>query len=217
MKEIMCITDVLCQALQQKSQDILNAINSVSTAKKLIQKLRDDDWEKLLESVVSFSKKFEIDIPNLSTRYIEGRGRNQRNHITMEHHYHFDIFNAAIDFQLQELNCRFGEMAVKLLTLSSALDPNDGYKSFKIDDICSLAEVYYPLYFFEQKKINLGFQLKYFELDVHNDLKLQNLSSVAELCQGLVETEKSKTYYLIGRDRKICLVLTIPVSTATTE
>jgi hypothetical protein len=169
----------------------------------------------LLESVVSFSKKFEIDIPDLSTRYIEGRGRNQWNHITVEHNYHFDIFNAAIDFQLQELNCRFSERAVKLLTLSSALDPNDGYKSFKIDDICSLAEVYYSLDFSEQEKINLGFQLKYFELDVHNDLKLQNLSSVIELCQGLVETEKSKTYYLI--DRLIRLVLTLPVSTTTTE
>jgi hypothetical protein len=83
---------------------------------------------------------------------------------------------------LQELNFGFGERAAKLLTLSSALDPNDGYKSFKIDDICSLAEVYYPLDFSEQEKINLEFQLKYFELDVHNDLKLQNLSSVAELC-----------------------------------
>jgi hypothetical protein len=101
------------------------------------------------------------------------------------------------------------------LTLSSALDPEDGYKSFKIDDICSLVEVYYPLDFSEHGKINLGFQLKYFELDVHNDLKLQNLSSVAELCQGLVETGKSKTYYLI--DRLIRLVLTLPVSTATTE
>jgi hypothetical protein len=70
----------------------------------------------------------------------------------VEHHYHFDIFNAAIDFQLQELNCRFGERAVRLLTLSSALDPNDGYKSFKIDDICSLAEVYYPLDFSEQEE-----------------------------------------------------------------
>jgi len=133
----------------------------------------------------------------------------------VEHHYHFDIFNAAIDFQLQELSCRFGERAVKLLTLSSALDPKDGYKSFKIDDICSLAEVYYPLDFSEHEKINLGFQLKYFELDVHNDLKLQNLSSVVELCQGLVETRKSKTYYLI--DRLIRLVLTLPVSTTTTE
>jgi hypothetical protein len=50
----------------------LNAINSVSATKKLIQKLRDDDWDKLLENVVSFSKKFEIDIPDLSARYIEG-------------------------------------------------------------------------------------------------------------------------------------------------
>jgi hypothetical protein len=58
--------------------------------------------------------------------------------------------------------------------------------------------------------------VKYFELDMHNDLKLQNLSSITsivELCQGLVKTEKSKTYYLI--DRLIRLVLTLSVSTTT--
>jgi hypothetical protein len=42
MKEIMVTIDVLCQVLQQKSQDILNAVHSISIAKKLIQKLRDD-------------------------------------------------------------------------------------------------------------------------------------------------------------------------------
>jgi hypothetical protein len=65
----------------------------------------------------------------------------------MEHYYHFDVFNTTIDFQLQELNFRFGERAMELLTLSSALDPNDAYKSFNIDDICSLAEKYYSLDF----------------------------------------------------------------------
>ena len=71
MKKIMGITDVLCQVLQQKSQDILNAIHSVSIAKKkLIQELRDDDWDNLLENIVSFSKKFEINILNLSACYI---------------------------------------------------------------------------------------------------------------------------------------------------
>ena len=48
-----------------------------------------------------------------------------------------------------------------------------------------------------------------------NHLKLQKLSSIAELCQGLIEAEKSDTYYLI--DRLIRLALTLPVSTATTE
>ena len=81
VKEIMDITDVLCQVLQQKSQDILNAINSVSIAKKLIQQLRDDGWDNSLENVVFFSKKAGIDILNLSSCYIEGRGCNQKNHI----------------------------------------------------------------------------------------------------------------------------------------
>ncbi|XP_059434146.1 uncharacterized protein LOC132167252 [Corylus avellana] len=215
MKEIMGITEVLCQVLQQKSQDILNAVHLVSIAKKLIQKLRDDGWDNLLENIVSFCKKSEIDIPDLSARYIERRGRNQKNHITVEHHYHFDIFNTTIDFQLQELDSRFGEKAMELLTLSSALDPKDAYKSFKIDDICILAEKYYPLDFSEKEKINLRCQLRYFEFDVLTDPTLQNLSSIAELCQGLAKTKKSKTYYLI--DRLIRLVLTLPVFTATTE
>eukprot|EP00258_Populus_trichocarpa_P034057 XP_024450076.1 zinc finger MYM-type protein 1 [Populus trichocarpa] len=42
MKNVMGITDVLCQALQQKSQDILNVMHLVTTTKTLIQKLRDD-------------------------------------------------------------------------------------------------------------------------------------------------------------------------------
>jgi len=100
MMEIMGTTDRLCQHLQQKSQDILNTMQLVSSTKTL-QKLRDEDCDNLLEEVVSSSKKFEIDILDLSARYVEGRGRHQRDHITVEHHYHFDIFNDTIDFQLQ--------------------------------------------------------------------------------------------------------------------
>ena len=54
MKEMMGITYVLCQALQQHSQDLLNAMHLVSTTKSLIQELRDDGWEPLLASVISF-------------------------------------------------------------------------------------------------------------------------------------------------------------------
>jgi hypothetical protein len=53
----------------------LNAIHLVSIIKKkkkkLIQKLRDNGWDDLLENIVSFSKKFEIHIPDLSACYIE--------------------------------------------------------------------------------------------------------------------------------------------------
>ena len=42
MKEIVRITNILCQALQQHSQDLLNVMHLVSTTKSLIQELRDD-------------------------------------------------------------------------------------------------------------------------------------------------------------------------------
>ena len=51
----------------------------------------------------------------------------------------------------------FGEGEMELLTLSSALDPKFGYKSFKIDDISSLVEKYYPLHFSKQEKLNLSY------------------------------------------------------------
>jgi hypothetical protein len=95
------------------------------------------------------------------------------------------------------------------------LNPKNAYKLFKIDDICILAEKYYPLDFSEQQKINLRYQLRYFEFDVLTEPTLQNLPSIVELCQGLAKTEKSKTYYLI--DRLIRLILTLLMSTATSE
>jgi hypothetical protein len=57
--------------------------------------------------------------------------------------------------------------------------------------------------------------LQHYELDVPNHPKLKNMSLIADLCQGLVETEKSTIYQLI--DRLIRLILTLPVSTVTTK
>ncbi|KAJ9174012.1 hypothetical protein P3X46_017087 [Hevea brasiliensis] len=108
--EIMGITDILCRALQQNSQDIVNAIQLVSTTKALIQDLRDDGWQPLLENVKAFWSKNEIDIPNLEGVYTRSRSksRHQGNStITIEHHFRVDIFCATIDCQLQELNSRF--------------------------------------------------------------------------------------------------------------
>ena len=60
MKEIVRITNILCQALQQHSQDLLNVMHLVSTTKSLIQKLRDDGWEPLLASVISFCEQHKL-------------------------------------------------------------------------------------------------------------------------------------------------------------
>ena len=40
--------------------------------------MRDDRWEPLLASVISFCEQHEIDIPDMNARYTKGRGRYRR-------------------------------------------------------------------------------------------------------------------------------------------
>ncbi|GJX82221.1 zinc finger MYM-type protein 1-like protein [Tanacetum coccineum] len=173
MKKIMEITDKLCKFLQNKSQDIVNALTLVSTTKTLIQKLRDDGWQSLIDQVVCFCDKYNIPVPDMSATYRDIiRSRNKKDDVTVEHHYRVDVFIVAIDSQLQELNN------------SVTLDPK---KSFNADDICKLVTKYYPLDFTEQERIELRLELQHFKLD--SDPELKNVSSLSALYRGLRKTK----------------------------
>ncbi|XP_071687097.1 uncharacterized protein [Rutidosis leptorrhynchoides] len=63
--------------------------------------------------------------------------------------------------------------------------------------------------------IHIKHELQHYELDVPNHPELKNVQTAAELCRGLRETEKTEIYPLL--DRLIRLILTLPVSTATSE
>ncbi|XP_017604620.1 uncharacterized protein LOC108451442 [Gossypium arboreum] len=215
MKEVLGITDNLCQALQRRSQDILNAMSLVLTTKDLIQKLRDDGWNELLKNVISFCETSELDFPDMNAQYIVGRSRNKKEDVTVEHHHRVDIFFATIDTQLQELKSRFNENVVELLTLTAALGPNEFFKLFDIDKICILVNKFYPEDFSQQEKERLPYELKYYELDVYKHPDLRKISTLSELCRSLVESGKSVMYPIV--DRLIRLILTLPVSTASSE
>ncbi|XP_073128229.1 uncharacterized protein [Henckelia pumila] len=217
MHKIMAITDLLCRALQEKSLDILNAMDLVSTTKTLLHTLREEGYDILLMIVQSVCENNGIEIPDMNACYRSGTRSScqQRDSITFEHHYRFDVFNAAIDFQVEELNNRFDDGAVELLRLSAALEPRNNFKLFNADDIYNLAEKFYPGDFNGQELHYLRSQLVHYKVDnIHNE-RFQNISTISELCRRLVETEKAKYYQSI--DKLIRLVLTLPVSTATTE
>ncbi|KAJ4814422.1 zinc finger MYM-type-like protein [Rhynchospora pubera] len=108
MKEIMMITDLLCHTLQQNSLDALNAAHLVSTTKQLLQKLRDNGWEPLMEQVTSFCLEHEVELPNMNSMYVDlTKSRDKRDNTTMEDHYRVDIFTSAVDRQLEQLNARY--------------------------------------------------------------------------------------------------------------
>jgi hypothetical protein len=88
--------------------------------------------------VKSFCKKYNINVLDMNTRYVkrQGRAHHQQVDFTIEHNYLENIFCAAIDSQLQELNHWFSKHAVKLLILALTLDPRVVHESFRIEDIC---------------------------------------------------------------------------------
>jgi hypothetical protein len=49
-----------------------------------------------------------------------------------------------MNFQLKELNSRFKDGTMKLLVLSSVLEPKNNFKLFKVDAICKLIDNFYP-------------------------------------------------------------------------
>ncbi|KAL4281421.1 hypothetical protein GQ457_03G013840 [Hibiscus cannabinus] len=109
MKKLLGLSDNLCQALQRRTQDIVNAMSLVSTTKELIQNFRDNGWDDLLMEVSSFCEKNCVEIPDMTTIYTAGKGRSRRPiNITLEHHYRVDLFTASVDSQLHEINkkCR---------------------------------------------------------------------------------------------------------------
>jgi phage terminase large subunit-like protein len=71
MKELMGVPDLLCKKLQQKSQDIVNAMDDVATTKKLIQNLRDHGWSSLISVVTSFCSKHGIVTPDMNVLCVD--------------------------------------------------------------------------------------------------------------------------------------------------
>ncbi|XP_071680246.1 uncharacterized protein [Lolium perenne] len=104
------------QLLAKQAEDIEREIElgeldtgKVSNTKVLLGKLREDGWEPLLKEVQAFCMKHEIEVPDLSRRYVDVRkSRNKHDNTTTLHHYKADVFYVAIDQQLVELNDRFG-------------------------------------------------------------------------------------------------------------
>ncbi|KAK9713266.1 hypothetical protein RND81_06G016100 [Saponaria officinalis] len=182
MIRILGITNDLCQALQRKSQDILNAMH----------------LENLLQQVLLFCNNHDIEVPNMEDHYIYGRRRfrQPKDCVTYLHYFRNDVFIAAIDSQLHELDFRFNDEMIELLSLSSSLDPNRKFQNFKADDIYKLVSKFYPADFTEQEKLNLKSQLDLFLLEIKEHPQLDSLKSISDLFR---------------------LVLTLPVSTATAE
>ncbi|KAJ0802246.1 hypothetical protein HanPI659440_Chr03g0126961 [Helianthus annuus] len=215
MKTVFEVTNELSSVLQKKDENIVTAMSLVKPVKERLQVIRDDGWETLLTSVVSFCNKNDIEVPNMEdVRKVILRKNRQQPKTTNLHHYQVEVFFATIDLLLQELNSRFDEVVMELLVCMGSLSPIDSFSSFDKQKLIRLAE-FYPNEFSSIDLRHLNNQLDNYIDDVRKDERFMGLKDIKELSKKLVEVKKHQVYNLVYLLIKLALIL--PIATASVE
>ena len=119
-----------------------------------------------------------------------------------------------IDQISQELDNRFDEVNMELLSCMSAFNPSNSFASFDAQKIHRLAQ-FYPNDIPENYLLKLELQLDNYIDDMRRDDNFRGLESPVDLSVKLVETKRHKVYDMVYLLLKLVLVL--PVATATIE
>jgi hypothetical protein len=108
-----------------------------------MQQLRSDGWEQFLQKVTLFCNKHGVNVPAMEDNYIPyGRStrfvQNQRN----DDHFRREVYIGVIDRISQELESRFNEVNMELLSCMTAFDPSNSFAAFDAHKVRRLAEFY---------------------------------------------------------------------------
>ncbi|XP_039015479.1 zinc finger MYM-type protein 1-like [Hibiscus syriacus] len=180
MKRIFGIMNELNKSLQRKDQDIVNAMSLVTLTKEILQNMRENECESFFATITSFCNKNNIDILNMDVVYTPpGRKKRCSLDTTNIHHFRIEVFLGVIDLQLQELNNRFDEVSIELLTCMASLSPLDKFSSFDKQKILRFVELYLD---------------EFTSVDMRRDDRFWVLKDMGELSIKLVETKKHQVY-----------------------
>ena len=215
MIELLSTTDSLSRALQRKDQDIVEAMHLIMGVKERLQDTRDNGWEPLFKRVKSFYDKNEIIVSNMD-KEVNARGTSarRRKKVTNMHSYHVEIFLAAIDAILTEMNHRFCEVSLELLVGMAALNPRNSFSSFDVDKLVRLAEIYAED-FDVGHILLLPSELKEFHVHVRNNKEFLGCTELSKVAEIMVKTKMNTSYPLVYRLIELTLIL--PVATASVE
>ncbi|XP_042425762.1 uncharacterized protein LOC122013568 [Zingiber officinale] len=108
MKMILGMTHELSLMLQQKDQNIVQAISLIESVK--VPEMKDNCL-------------------------IGGRSRRRKQVITNLHYYRVEIFYQVVDLFTQEMNTRFSEVSTELLSCIACLHPRNSFSEFNVQKL----------------------------------------------------------------------------------
>ncbi|XP_028076155.1 uncharacterized protein LOC114278337 [Camellia sinensis] len=198
----------MIDVLERISED---GLNSEQRAEANLQKMRESGWTSLLDDILSFCEKHEIDFPQMEDMFVaQGRKRHNAQEITNLHHYRVELFYTVLDMQIQELNARFTESNIQLLLCVACLNPSNFFSSFDGKKLIHLAE-FYPKEFSLVELIVLDTYI----IDMLSSSEFSMLNGIAYLAKKMVETGRDKVYPLVYF--LLTLALILPIATVTVE
>ncbi|XP_004966987.1 zinc finger MYM-type protein 1-like [Setaria italica] len=196
---ILGYTNELSECLQRREQDILNAVSLVNVAKKRMQELRSNGWDNFLERVTSFCDKHDVDVPAMDGDYVpygksarKSRARKQTN----DDHFRREVYIGVIDQISQELDNRFDEINMELMSCMAAFNPSNSFESFDAQKLRRLAK-FYPKDFSNNNLLRLELQLDNYIDDIRKDDRFKGLDNIVDLSFKLVQTKRHKVYDMV--------------------
>ncbi|XP_042387408.1 uncharacterized protein LOC121979487 [Zingiber officinale] len=116
MKMILRMAHELSLVLQQKDQNIVQAISLIKSVKDQFQIFREEGWYTITDKVNTFCELNEIPVPKMKDNcLIGGRSRRRRKVITNLHYYHVEIFYQDPNFSGIEDLGSFAQKIVETL------------------------------------------------------------------------------------------------------
>ncbi|XP_050220148.1 uncharacterized protein LOC126670457 [Mercurialis annua] len=213
MRKILGTSHVLSNSLLHRN--IATAMNLIDYFKEVLQKLREDGWDALLQEVVIFCQKMHIPVPDMEEHLpIPGRSRRVGQTITYHHHYRNEIFLAVIDLLVVEMNNRFSETSNVLLGYISCLDPSNSFARFDQHKLISFAMLYSDDFSSTDMSI-LKDQLQTYICDVRKSSDFTSCHDLASLARKMVQTYRHLVFPLVYRLIELALIL--PVATSSVE
>ncbi|XP_042038200.1 uncharacterized protein LOC121784086 [Salvia splendens] len=214
MKHLLGVIQPLSCALQQRDQDILNAIFLIENVKESLRSFREFGWDAFLQEVNDFCGANDISITNMDDDAPKRISKRNGSNIKNYHHYRVEIFCQVVDLLAQEMENHFSEASTDLLSCMACLDQKNDFAAFNVHKLVHLVTLY-SKDFTSTQHTELFKQLETFVDVVRRDARLNGIEDLASLSQKIVETKKDKVFSLVYR--LIELVLILPVATASVE
>ena len=130
------------------------------------------------------------------------------------HYYNVEIFLAAVDAILSEMNHRFTEVSSKLLLCMAYLNPWNSFANFDLDKLVRLAEIYVEDFNVANLMLLPG-QLKDFITRVKRNSSFLGCTELPKVAEIMVKTGMNKSYPLVYKLIELTLIL--PLATALVE